>query len=123
MDRHDVASRKFYAGVYRGDCRIVPLGDFTEEDACQSLLREVEFPGHSRDVVDRNISAEHGREMENIRPTLRGELLNLIVGHGTVRRAKIDGSLGHLFDARAGAERLVVDLNLGEQLVVFVEPL
>src|SRR5258708_37690581 len=49
--------------------------------------------------------------------------LELLVVHGTIRGAKIHGSFGDLFDAAAPTDGLVVDLNIGILLVVFIEPL
>ena len=49
-------------------------------------------------------------------------VLELLVSHGRVRCAEIDGLVLDSFDAAAGADRLIIDLNL-RQLRVFVEPL
>ena len=48
--------------------------------------------------------------------------LHLLVVHGAVGSAEIDGAFGDLLDARAGADGLIVDLNVTVGLVVLVEP-
>src|SRR5439155_8139104 len=47
----------------------------------------------------------------------------LLVGHRPIGGAEIDGAVGHLPDAAAAADRLIVDLHLGITLVELVEPL
>src|SRR5260370_9593071 len=49
--------------------------------------------------------------------------LELVVVHGAVGSGDIRGAFGHLLDAAAGADRLIVDLKIGVLLVVLVEPL
>src|SRR6266436_1727161 len=49
--------------------------------------------------------------------------LELLVVHGTIGGAEIHGAFGDLFDAAARTDGLVVDLNIGILLVVFIEPL
>src|ERR1700753_4050507 len=49
--------------------------------------------------------------------------LHLLVVHRAVRGAEINGAFGNLLDPGAGADRLIVDLNVTVSLVVFVEPL
>ena len=44
-------------------------------------------------------------------PRLSLELLELLVVHGAVGGAEIDGAFGHLLDAAAGTDGLVVDLQ------------
>src|SRR5271154_3989669 len=61
--------------------------------------------------------------MQDGRAVLVGIGLDLIVIHRAVRSAKIYRAFGHLLDARAGAYRLIVDLDVSEFLVVLVEPL
>ena len=47
----------------------------------------------------------------------------LLVGHRAVGGAEVDRALGDLPDATPAADRLVVDLEVGEAFVEFVEPL
>src|SRR5260370_40993977 len=49
--------------------------------------------------------------------------LELVIVHGTVGCAEIHSAFGHLLDAAARADGLIVDLKIGVLLVVLVEPL
>ena len=47
----------------------------------------------------------------------------LFVGHGDIAGSEIDRTVQDLANAAAAADRLVVDLHVRVQLVVFAEPL
>ena len=49
-------------------------------------------------------------------------LLKLFVGHRSICGPEIHGALGHLSNSPAGADGLIVDLNLRELAMIFVEP-
>src|SRR5439155_2894770 len=85
----------------------------------QSFRGEFQLLVHPGYVVGWNVCTENGREMINL---LFG-LAQLFVRQGPVRRAEIDGARQKLPDATAGANRLIVDLNIRVELMVFVEPL
>src|SRR3954462_4324691 len=96
--------------------RIVPVGDLAQEDSGQCLRSQPQRL-QSRHVVDEHHRSHDGRDvLDALGP---GKLL---VAHRRVARAEIDGLLRDLFDAAAGADRLVVDLHLRVHLVVRREP-
>jgi hypothetical protein len=104
------------ARVLLGEARIVPVRDLAEEEAGERLRRQPEI-GHRRLVGDHD-RAEHRRDVLDA-----GGLRHLLVGHGGVGGAEVDRALGDLLDATAGADGLVVEANVGLQLVVVAEPL
>src|SRR5437879_10454648 len=50
------------------------------------------------------------------------ESFELIVIHGAIGGAEIDGTLGDLLNAAARTDRFIVDFDRGGFLVVYVEP-
>ena len=92
---------------------------FPRMSSARTGAGELELARHARDVVDRHDAAEHGRQVEDRsrRP------LQLVVGHRPVARAEEDRLARQLLDAAARADRLVVDLDVGVDLVVLGEPL
>ena len=68
----------------------------------------------ARDVVDGHVRAHHGREVQNRRTVLVLEFLDLRVVHRAVAGAEIHRAFGHLLDAAAGTDRLIVELRYWE---------
>ena len=52
-----------------------------------------------------------------------GDLRQLFVGHRHVGGAEIHGAFGELADSAARTDGLVVDLDVGMRLVIFLKPL
>ena len=123
VDNNDVLRRQIHARIRFGDFRIVPFGDFTQEDPRQRVPGEVQLRRHAGQIVDRHIRAHHGGEMEDVRRVFGVEFLDLHVVHRPVGGAEIDRAFGHLLDAAARADRLIIKLQRGEFLVVIVKPL
>ena len=114
VDHDDVGGRQFHARVGFHQFRIVPFRDLAEEDSRQSFRREVEIRADAGNVIDRNVGAHHGREVQDSKSVLVVELLELHVVHRAVAGSEIDGAFGHLLDAAAGTDGLVVELQDSE---------
>src|ERR1700694_796044 len=54
---------------------------------------------------------------------LEGSGFELFIGHRAIAGAEVDRSCLNLFDPAAAANRLIVDLNVGMQVMVLAEPL
>jgi hypothetical protein len=109
--------------VQRADGGIVPVGNPTEEDARKNVGGEFQFGGHARDVVRRYDRSHHCWDVENLGLQLSLCLAELIVGHGHVTGPKIHRGFCYLADSTSAANGLIVDLNIGMDLVVLTEPL
>src|SRR5579859_1140250 len=99
MNHYDIVTGQLHARIRLGDFRIVPLRDSSEINSGQSMLREIQRAGDSRDVVCRYDGAENRGEMQNADATLFFELRNLGVRHGSVGSAEINGTGGHLLNS------------------------
>jgi hypothetical protein len=95
------------ARVEGGDLGVVPGLDLTQEDSGHHLARELQRRGHTGNVVCNHHGAEGGGDVNQ----LGGSPPELLVGHRGVAGAEVDGPLGDLTDAAAGADRLVVQLD------------
>src|SRR5262249_4591000 len=118
VNHDDRLTRQRHAGVERGDLRVVPLGDLAQEDVREHLARELELR-RIRQIVGRDDRAEHGRDVQE----LGRRRLELFIAHRAVGGAEVDRARGHLLDAAAAADRLVVEADLGIHLGVLIEPL
>jgi len=118
IDGQNRIGRKIDAGIVLGDARIVPRGDLAQVDVSDDVAREVEILIDTGDVVDRNDCAEDGRNVHRFNLGA----LNLLVIHGAVGGTEVDRTLGDLTDAAAGADGLIIDLDVGILLAVFAEP-
>ncbi len=74
-----------------------------------------------RQVIDRYDRAHDERDVEDITALLLGQL-QFLLAHGAVGAAEVRRFFGHLLDAAAGADRLVVDFDAAG-FVVLVGPL
>src|ERR1700676_2476277 len=122
MHDHNLIGWKIHAFVGVGDGRIVPLGDFFEENSGERFRSEVQSGGHAGNVVGRNVGAEHGGKVQDVYPALVMECLDLLVVHGAIRGSEIHGAFGNLLDAGTGTDGLVINFNIGILLVKFIEP-
>src|SRR5207245_10005474 len=118
MRGEEASGGQLHPGFSLWDRRVVPLRHLGEEDAGQRFGCEAESLDACQ-VEGRDDGAEHGREMQD-RDLGRRELL---VGHRAVGGAEVDRALGDLPDATPAANRLVVDLEVGEVRVKLVDPL
>ena len=107
IDRQNRIVRKVDAGIVFGNAGVVPAGDLTQVDVCDHVTGEVEFLVHSRNVVDRNDSAENRRQSDHLDFGRR----QLLIGHGDVAGTEIDRAFSDLPDTAARADGLVVDLD------------
>src|SRR5205807_2021458 len=115
----NVRGGKLGSGVDLGQGRIIPFLDFPQKNVGQNLSREVDLALDGGKIVSRDIRAEHCGNMEK----LEGSAFELLIGHGAIAGAEVDRAGLNLFNAAAAANRLIVDLNVGMQIVVFAEPL
>src|SRR5205807_688244 len=97
-------------------------GGLAKVNARQGLRCKVRRCGDSGKVVGGNDGTEHGREMKDGAAVFVLESFELIVIHGAIGGAEIDGTLGDLLNAAARTDRLIVDFDRGVFLVVYVEP-
>src|SRR4029453_2241789 len=99
--------------------RIVPAGDLAEEDAGKGLAAESQVGANLGKVVDRNHGAQDRGEMQHA----AGGGQQLIGGQGSVGGAKEHLLVGEVAVPPPRADRLIVDLKVGMQLVVLGKPL
>src|SRR5207249_3324973 len=111
MHDDNVIGREARSLVCASDQRIVPLGHLAKVNARQGLRCKVQRCGDSGKVVGGNDGTEHGREMKDGAAVFVLESFGLIVIHGAIGGAEIDGTLGDLLNAAARTDRLIVDLD------------
>ena len=109
------------AGVEVLNRLVVPLLDLAEVDVGQHRAAEDQRLLDLFQIVGGDDRAHDERNMDDLAADLL-RLLQLFVVHGAVGAAEVEGLGGHLLDAAARADRLVIDLDaLG--LVVLGRPL
>ena len=119
----DVGGRQFDVRVESDDRRVVPLGDLAEEDVGEGVGVQVQFRAAGQ-VVGEHDGAEHGRDLLHFGAGTGGFSGRDLFGlHEGVGRAEIDGLLGELLDAGAGADALVVHLDVRVDLLERADPL
>ena len=118
MNNDDLLVGQMNAGVILGNRRITPRRNLAKVNIGKRLAAESKVV-HSRYMEHRNNRTQHRWNVHQL--YLRRA--QHIVGHGHVGGAEINGALGHLADAAAGANRLVVDLNARMCRAVFSKPL
>src|SRR5262249_38684327 len=101
------------------DFRIIPLRDLAKEDAGERFRREVQFLADAWNVIYSDVGTEDRQEMTDL--VLR--LTELLIRHRAIGGAKIDGTLQKLANATSGTNRLVINLNIRMQIMVFRKPL
>ena len=103
--------------VVRGEGRIVPILDRSEEDAGDGLGRELQLPvGYARQVVGQRLGAQGRCDLDDgVTTAGSGELRRV---HRHIARTEVDELLGQLLDPGPRADRLVVDGHLAELQVV-----
>ncbi len=123
MHDDNVLRGKFDALVGVGDSGVVPFGDFAEKYSRQRLRSEIQRGIDAGNVVRRNHGSHYGGKVQDAESVLILESLELIVVQEGIGCAEIHSAFGHLLDAAARADGLIVDLKIGVLLVVLVEPL
>src|SRR5207244_8165703 len=108
-----------YAGVQRGDRRVVPRFDVTEEDLGGGDAVQFQPRVEARNVVGDHDPAENRGQLD-IRTRERLDLVGL---QRCVRGAEVHGLGGELLDPAPRADRLVVDLRARLDLLEVLEPL
>jgi hypothetical protein len=110
---------EFHSGIQGVQLGIVPGRDLAQEDVRDGFLRKLDSAGDARDLVGEDHGAHgHGDVVD------RGRGLGtLLGGHLGVGGAEVDRLLQDLLDATPGTDGLVVDLDLGFDLLVFGHPL
>ena len=119
MNDRNVLVGKIHPGIDFGNSAIVPLGDLAQIDVGQHVGSELHLAVHAGNVVRRNHGSKNGRNVQYLDLGLG----NLLIAHGAVAGAKIHRARLHLTNPAAAANRLIVDLNIGMQIVVLVKPL
>ena len=76
-----------------------------------------------RQVVGEDDRAEHGGDVQDLGAAGRLGRGDLLVLHGGVGSAEVHGQLGELLDTAAGADALVVDLDVGIGGLELTDPL
>src|ERR1035441_8828675 len=122
VNHHHIAGGKLHARVRFGDFRVVPLRDLAEKDTGQGFRGEVQLTGDTRNIVGRNIGAQHCGEVEHVAFALGLEFSHLRVIRRAVGGAEIDGTFGHLLNPTAGTDRLIIDFDIGVHLMVIAKP-
>src|SRR5206468_12607707 len=97
MNYNDRFIRQIYFRIRFLKFGIVPLRDLAKKDSNQGLWREIDFLRHAGNVVRRNDGPYYGRKVQDFDLSL----LQLFVGHRTIRRSKIDGAFSHLSNSTA----------------------
>src|SRR5580692_2450729 len=122
---HDIVILRgeVYALVRISDCRIIPLRDLAKENSSEHFRREVESCIYARHIVGRYVRTQHRREMQHQSAALLLKRLELLVVHRAICGAEVYSSFGHLFDARPGPYRLVIELKIAVFFMIFIEPL
>src|SRR4051812_48747676 len=87
---------------------IAPVVYLAEEYAREHIRRELDVLIEARNIVGGNDSAEDGRDVEDLDLCLA----KLLIAHGAIAGAELDGLGEYLADAAAAADRLVIDLNI-----------
>src|SRR5580692_461647 len=125
VNHYDVVvfGRKGYTLIRIDDYRVIPLGNLAQENSSQSVWREIESCIYSRHIVSRNRRAQHCRKVQYNAAALFLKRLQLIVVHRAICGAEVYSSFGHLFDARPGPYRLVIELQIAVFFMIFIEPL
>ena len=119
MHDSDVRGGKLRARVFPGHGRVVPLLDLAQEDVGEEGPAEAQLGGQAGQVVGgHHAPQDRGQVDDRARSGLQ-----LLFGHGPVGGAEEDRLVGELADAAARADRLVVDPDVGTDLVVLREPL
>ena len=112
--------------VGRHDLRVVPLGDFAQEDAAVRFARQLQVVLEFREVVGQHDRpGSHRDELDA--PANLGDFR---VGHGRVAGAEVDEVLfgevralaDEAFDARPAAHRIIGDGQFWMLLLVRAEP-
>ena len=104
------------------DGGVVPRSYLAEVDSGEDLRRKFEFTFKSRNVVRGNHRAQNCRKMKNACPSLLLESGDLLILHGAVAGSEVNSASSYLRNSAAAANRLVVDLNIGVLLMVFIKP-
>ena len=118
MHDDDVLFRERDAGIDAGNARIPPARDLAEENVGQNIRCETHGLCNALEVVGRDHGAQHSRNVQGVAADGRDGG----VGHGRVGAAEVDRLVGELADAAARADRLIVDLDVVELLVVRQDP-
>src|SRR5206468_1987378 len=114
----DIGVGQVYTGIELFQGRIVPFFNLAEEDVRQDRARELELGVYALDVVSGNHAAEHSGKVQHVEIF---DAADLLVGHGHVGGAEINGARAQLFDAAARSNGLVVDLYVGMRLPVLLK--
>src|SRR5207302_10860557 len=64
MKYHNWLIGKFNFWICTRNGFVVPLGNLAQENACQSLGRELQFCAYTRNVVSGNYGSQHGRDID-----------------------------------------------------------
>src|SRR5204862_5497587 len=97
-----------------GDARVPPARNLAEENVGEHVGGETHRLCDALEVVGRDHGAQHSRNVQGVAADGRDGG----VGHGRVGAAEVDRLVGELADAAARADRLIVDLDVVELLVV-----
>jgi hypothetical protein len=122
VDDDDLIRRKLDAFVGASDHRVIPLSDLAEVYSRQRVRSEIQGGVDAGDVVRRNYATQHGGKVQDAGAVLVLVGLELVVVHGAIGGAEIDGAFGDLLDAASRANGLVIDEQIGVLLVVFIKP-
>src|SRR5258708_20626092 len=98
----------------------MPVSYFAAEKAGEGVRGEMQARVDTGNVVAGNRRAQHGGKVQDAESVFILKSLELIVVHGAIARTEIHGAFGNLLDAAARDVRLIVDLKLGDLLVVLV---
>jgi len=117
-DHGDGQRRQAHPRVLRRDPGVVPKPHLAQEDLREQRSRELERLLHPGQVVDHRHRAEGGGDVDHPGAELLLKLGHLLVGKRRVGGAEVDGLSEELAHAAARADRLVVDPDAGELVVL-----
>src|ERR1700735_3379924 len=118
MHHNDFLIGQFGTRIVLRDARVVPVGDFAQENVGQHVTAEANV-GDAGNAVNRNYSSEHSWDMNQL--DLGGG--NHVIGHRHVGCSEVDQAAGDLANAAARTDGLVVDFHARMRRAILAEPL
>src|SRR5690242_17461287 len=106
------------ARICLGESGIIPRRNLAQKYISEQLRRKFQLFGDAGNVICRNVSPEDGRDVQD----LSFGLTQLLVCHRAIGSAEINRARQDLANSASAADGLVVELNIGMQLVIFAEP-
>src|SRR6266851_5692219 len=108
VHHHDVISRKSNTLIGAGNGGIIPFRNLAQEYPRDGFRSEIELRRHTRNVVSRYVSTQHGWKMQDPESVLVLVGLELIIVHGAIGGPEIHGAFGDLLESRGNSRPATV---------------